>query len=66
MHLPLCERLKFNFLQFSNCIGAQRGHLQGIRRPMRGKKKEGVNDLLALKSDVEIKSRGTQASIQEL
>jgi len=33
---------------------------------MRGKKKEGVNDLLALKSDVEIKSRGTQASIQEL
>lgn len=62
MHLPLWERLKFNFSQFSNCIGVQRGHLQGIRRPMKGKKKEGVNDLLALEADAEIRSRGTQES----
>lgn len=33
---------------------------------MKGKKKEGVNDLLALEADAEIRSRGTQKSMQEL
>lgn len=52
--------ISLNFQTVLVCKGAI------FRKPMKGKKKERVNDLLASEADAEIRSRDTQESMQEL